>query len=99
MSTFIIEGGHELSGSIIPQGAKNEALQILSAILLTDEAVSVENVPEILDVKNLIDLLKCMGVSVTRHSKGEYTFIAKDIDRNYTSSALFCCINCSFIFG
>ncbi|MGI6312944.1 MAG: UDP-N-acetylglucosamine 1-carboxyvinyltransferase [Candidatus Cryptobacteroides sp.] len=89
MSTFIIEGGHELSGSIIPQGAKNEALQILSAILLTDEAVSVENVPEILDVKNLIDLLKCMGVSVTRHSKGEYTFIAKDIDRNYTSSAEF----------
>ena len=89
MSTFIIEGGHELSGSIIPQGAKNEALQILSAILLTEEEVSVENVPEILDVKNLIDLLKCMGVSVTRHSKGEYTFIAKDIDRNYTSSAEF----------
>lgn len=89
MSTFIIEGGHELSGSIIPQGAKNEALQILSAILLTEEAVHVENVPEILDVKNLIDLLKCMGVSVTRHSKGEYTFIAKDIDRNFTSSAEF----------
>jgi UDP-N-acetylglucosamine 1-carboxyvinyltransferase len=89
MSTFIIEGGHELSGSIVPQGAKNEALQILSAILLTEEAVSVENVPEILDVKNLIDLLRGMGVSVTRHSKGKYTFIAKDIDRNYTSSAEF----------
>ena len=61
MATFIIEGGHRLSGSITPQGAKNEALQILSAVLLTDKAVRISNVPEILDVKNLIGLLEEMG--------------------------------------
>lgn len=82
---FTIEGGHELSGTIVPQGAKNEALQILSAVLLTAEPVHVENVPEILDVKNLIDLLKSMGVEVCRHSKGNYTFVAANINRAYTS--------------
>ena len=89
MSTFIIEGGHELSGTIVPQGAKNEALQILSAVLLTQETVRVGNVPEILDIKNFIDLLRCMGVEVTRHSKGEYSFCAAKIDPSYTSGAEF----------
>ena len=83
MGTFIIEGGHRLSGAITPQGAKNEALQILSAVLLTDKPMRVSNVPEILDIKNLIGLLQDMGVKVTRHEKGEYTFQADNIDRSY----------------
>ena len=89
MASFIIEGGHELSGTITPQGAKNEALQILSAILLTGEPVRISNVPEILDVRNLIELLQGMGVKVQCHSKGEYTFQADEIDRSYVSSAEF----------
>lgn len=83
MSKFIIEGGHALHGEIEPQGAKNEALQIISASLLTSDEVRVSNIPEILDVRNLIDLLAGMGVKVTRHSKGEYTFKADDIDTDY----------------
>ncbi len=98
MSTFVIEGGHELSGTITPQGAKNEALQILSAILLTDQPVRVSNVPEILDVKNLIGLLQGMGVKVHRHSRGEYTFQADEIDRSYVSSAEFV-NNCAALRG
>ncbi len=70
MSSFVIEGGHRLSGEIHPQGAKNEALEVISAVLLTPEPVTLTNVPEILDVKNLIDLLRGMGVSVERHAKG-----------------------------
>ena len=89
MGTFIIEGGHSLHGSITPQGAKNEALQILSAVLLTDKEVSVSNVPEILDIRNLIALLEGMGVKVTRHAKGEYTFQADAIDLEYVKSAEF----------
>ncbi|MDE5687520.1 MAG: UDP-N-acetylglucosamine 1-carboxyvinyltransferase [Paramuribaculum sp.] len=83
MSKFIIEGGHTLHGQIEPQGAKNEALQIISACLLTSDEVRVSNIPEILDVRNLINLLAGMGVKVTRHSKGEYTFKADDIDTDY----------------
>ena len=64
MSKFIIEGGHKLSGTITPQGAKNEALEVISAVLLTSEPVTISNIPEILDVKNLIDLLQQMGVKV-----------------------------------
>ncbi len=86
MSTFIIEGGHRLSGSIEPQGAKNEALQVISAILLTDKPVRITNVPEIMDVKNLIDLLRCMNVQVTRNAKGDYTFVANDINTDYIYS-------------
>ena len=89
MGTFIVEGGHRLSGAITPQGAKNEALQILSAVLLTDKPMRISNVPEILDIKNLIDLLKEMGVKVTRHEKGEYTFQADAIQREYVESAEF----------
>ncbi len=89
MSSFVIEGGHRLSGAIRPQGAKNEALQIISAVLLTEEKVTVSNVPEILDVRNLILLLEGMGVKVTRHEKGVYTFQADEIDTEYISSADF----------
>ncbi len=89
MSTFIIEGGHKLHGEIEPQGAKNEALEVISACLLTEKPVTITNVPEILDVKNLIDLLKGMGVKVVRHAKGEYTFEASDIDTDYVSSREF----------
>ena len=67
MGSFVVEGGYKLQGEIIPQGAKNEALQIISAVLLTEDEVTVSNVPEILDIKNLILLLEGMGVKVTRH--------------------------------
>ena len=86
MSSFIVEGGHKLSGEITPQGAKNEALQVISAVLLTKEEVTISNVPEILDVKNLIILLESMGVKVTRKEKGVYTFKAEDIDEEYIMS-------------
>ena len=89
MSSFIIEGGRKLSGSITPQGAKNEALEVISAVLLTAEPVRMSNIPEILDTLNLIDLLKGMGVEVTRHSKGEYTFKAAQIDLEYIRSQEF----------
>lgn len=89
MSTFIVEGGHKLSGTIRPQGAKNEALQIISAVLLTKEEVRVSNIPEILDIRNLILLLESMGVKVTRHEKGVYTFKADEIDTDYVMSADF----------
>ena len=89
MSSFVIEGGHKLSGTIRPQGAKNEALQVISAVLLTREAVRISNVPEILDVRNLILLLEGMGVKITRHEKGVYTFKADEIDRDYIMSADF----------
>ncbi|MDR0685980.1 MAG: UDP-N-acetylglucosamine 1-carboxyvinyltransferase [Dysgonamonadaceae bacterium] len=83
MSTFIIEGGCKLSGEIVPQGAKNEALQVICATLLTAETVTIRNVPEILDVKNLIALLGAMGVKIGRLSEGVYTFRADDIDLDY----------------
>ena len=89
MSSFVIEGGRRLSGSIVPQGAKNEALQVLCAVLLTSEAVTISNVPEILDIKNLIQLIKTMGVSVTRHAKGEYTFVADRVDVRYINGEEF----------
>ena len=89
MSSFTVEGGHKLSGIIRPQGAKNEALQVISAVLLTREEVRIDNVPEILDVKNLILLLESMGVKVIRHEKGSYTFKADEIDTEYIMSADF----------
>ena len=89
MSSFIIEGGHTLSGEIRPQGAKNEALEVISAVLLTDEEVRISNVPEILDVRNLIGLMEVMGVKVTRHSKGDYSFKADAVDPAYIESADF----------
>jgi len=89
MSTFIIEGGHRLSGSITPQGAKNEALEVLCAVLLSSESVRISNVPEILDVKNLIELMECMGVKVERPSRGEYIFTARHVNEFYIQSAEF----------
>ena len=89
MSSFTVEGGHRLSGTIRPQGAKNEALQVISAVLLTAEEVKISNIPEILDVKNLILLLESMGVKVTRHEKGVYTFKSDEIDIDYVMSADF----------
>ena len=89
MSKFIIEGGHELSGSITPQGAKNEALEVISAVLLTGDKVTISNVPEILDVKNLIDLLQNMGVKVMRQAQGVYTFQADEIDTTYIETEEF----------
>ena len=89
MSSFIIEGGHRLSGTIRPQGAKNEALEVICAVLLTEEEVTVSNIPEILDVRNLILLLEGMGVKVRRIEKGKYSFIADNIDPTYVESAEF----------
>ena len=89
MGRFIIEGGHKLSGEITPQGAKNEALEVISAVLLTADPVVISNVPEILDVKNLIGLLQGMGVKVQRLEKGTYRFQADEVDTAYIETEEF----------
>ncbi len=86
MGTFVVNGGKALSGELNPQGAKNEALQVICASLLTEEAVTIRNIPNILDVTNLISLLVAMGVMVTNPVKGTYTFHAKAIDLDYLRS-------------
>lgn len=86
MESFIIEGGHSLSGAITPQGAKNEALEVICAALLTPEEVRIKNIPDILDVKNLILLLTDIGVEVTRTGRNEYLFRAADINLDYLES-------------
>ncbi len=86
MSSFIIEGGHQLKGEITPQGAKNEALQVICATLLTEEEVIIENIPDILDVNNLIDLLKDMGVKVRKLNPDTYSFQASNIDLEFTNT-------------
>ena len=86
MGTFKIEGGHQLSGEITPQGAKNEALQILCAVLLTPETVTINNIPDIVDVNKLIQLLKDLGVKVQKIAKGSYTFKADAVDLDYLQS-------------
>ena len=86
MAAFIVEGGHKLHGSITPQGAKNEALQVLCAVLLTQETVVINNLPNILDVNNLIDLLASIGVRVEKLSKGTYAFTARELDTAYLQS-------------
>ncbi len=86
MASFIIEGGHRLKGEITPQGAKNEVLQILCATLLTEEKVIVNNVPDILDVNNLITMLSAMGVEVERLGKGRFSFRAVRLDESYLQS-------------
>lgn len=86
MGTFIIEGGHALKGEIAPQGAKNEALQILCAVLLTPEAVTIENIPDIIDVNKLIQLLINFGVKVTQLGSNSYRFQADAIDLDYLQS-------------
>ncbi len=89
MESFIIEGGHLLSGTITPQGAKNEALEVICATLLTEEEVRINNVPDILDVNNLILLLKDVGVKVEKIGRNEYVFCAKDINLDYLDSEEF----------
>ena len=86
MESFIIEGGQLLRGTITPQGAKNEALQVISATLLTSDEVRIKNIPDILDVNNLIKLLKDMGVSVRRNADHDYTFQASDLNLDYLQS-------------
>ena len=89
MESFLIEGGQPLKGSITPQGAKNEALQILCAVLLTSETVNIKNIPDIVDVNKLIQLLKNFGVVVEKIDSGFYRFNAKDVNLSYLSSEQF----------
>ena len=86
MASFVIEGGHSLSGDIYPQGAKNEVLQIICATLLTAEEVTVHNIPDILDVNNLIQLMRDMGVNVSKKSIDTYSFQAANVDFAYLES-------------
>ena len=86
MASFVIEGGHKLCGEIIPQGAKNEVLQIICATLLTSEEVIVSNIPDILDVNNLIQLMRNMGVTVAKTSVDTYSFKAENVDLAYLES-------------
>ena len=86
MASFVIEGGHRLSGEIHPQGAKNEVLQIICATLLTAEEVTVNNIPDILDVNNLIQLLREMGVTVAKKGIDSYSFKAENVDLAYLES-------------
>lgn len=86
MNTFVIEGGYQLKGEITPQGAKNEALQILCAVLLTDEKITIHNIPEIHDVMRLIDILQSMGVKVNKIGKGSYEFQADEVNIPYLNS-------------
>jgi UDP-N-acetylglucosamine 1-carboxyvinyltransferase len=86
---FEIEGGHRLKGDITPQGAKNEALQVISAVLLTCDPVTIHNIPDIVDVNNLIDLLRALGVTVQKIKDGSYTFTAREVDLDYMESEAF----------
>ena len=86
MQSFIIEGGYPLQGTITPQGAKNEALQVICACLLTEEEVRIQNIPDILDVNNLILLLRDIGVKITKNATGDYTFQADNLHLDYLNS-------------
>ncbi|MEJ8740217.1 MULTISPECIES: UDP-N-acetylglucosamine 1-carboxyvinyltransferase [unclassified Phocaeicola] len=89
MASFVIEGGYKLHGEIVPQGAKNEVLQVVCATLLTDEEVTISNIPNILDVNNLIQLLRDMGVKVSKKSVDTYSFQADDVNLSYLESEEF----------
>ena len=89
MGSFHIEGGRKLKGELTPQGAKNEALQILCATLLTPEKVEIENIPEIVDVIKLIDLLGSLGVKIQKKGTGHYIFQADEVDIDYLNSEEF----------
>jgi len=89
MSEFIIEGGHKLSGEITPQGAKNEALQVLSAVLLTDQPVTISNLPDIRDTQRYKDILSLLGVKITKLNKETFTFVADDVDLDMLTSPEF----------
>lgn len=90
MSSFKIEGGRSLKGTIVPQGAKNEALQVLCAVLLSSETITISNIPDILDVNNLIGLLADMGVKVEKTAANTYSFNAANVDLDYLNSDDFC---------
>ena len=90
MAGFKVEGGHRLCGELVPQGAKNEALQILSSVLLTPERVDIDNVPDILDVNKLIELLGDLGVEVSKRGKGSFSFCAANVDTAFLASEEFC---------
>ena len=89
MESFVIEGGKALKGSITPQGAKNEALQILCAVLLTADKITIHNIPDIVDVNKLINLLKNLGVKITQLGPGSYQFQSDALDLNYLNSDQF----------
>jgi UDP-N-acetylglucosamine 1-carboxyvinyltransferase len=89
MSTFVIQGGNSLRGEITPQGAKNEALQVISATLLTSEKVTISNIPDIRDVNLLIDLIRSLGVKVDKNGPGSYSFEARTVDIDYLESKEF----------
>jgi UDP-N-acetylglucosamine 1-carboxyvinyltransferase len=89
MASFVIEGGYSLHGEIIPQGAKNEVLEIICATLLTDETIIVHNVPDILDVNNLIQLLRDMGVRISKLGSYDYSFQAQEVNWSYLESTEF----------
>lgn len=89
MGTFIVEGGRRLSGEIFPQGAKNEALQVICATLLTSDSVTIRNIPQIADVDKIIGLLECMGVTITRESASVITFKAENINLDYLQTPEF----------
>jgi UDP-N-acetylglucosamine 1-carboxyvinyltransferase len=89
MGTFIVEGGRRLSGEIFPQGAKNEALQVICATLLTSDSVTIRNIPQIADVDKIIELLECMGVTITRESGSVITFKAENINLDYLQTPEF----------
>ena len=89
MSTFSIKGGIKLKGEVTPQGAKNEALQVICATLLTPEKVIIENIPEIIDVLKLIDLLSSIGVKVEKLNKNKFSFKAENVNIEYLQSKEF----------
>ena len=86
MASFEIHGGKPLKGELTPQGAKNEALQVICACLLTKEKIIIDNIPEIIDVLKLIDLLSSLGVKVIRINKNKYSFQADDVNVDYLNS-------------
>jgi len=89
MGSFIVQGGKPLKGEITPQGAKNEALQVICAILLTPEKVTIRNIPDISDVNMLIELISCMGVKVTRESDSVSSFEAVNVNLDYLQTSAF----------
>lgn len=89
MATFKINGGYQLKGVVIPQGSKNEALQVISAVLLTQEKIRIKNIPEIVDIKILIDILSGLGVKHYHHGHGDYSFQADNIQLDYLRTKMF----------
>ncbi len=89
MAKFVIDGGHSLKGEIYPQGAKNEALQVICATLLSPEEVTIHNIPNILDVNNLINLLRDMGVSISKKGSGTFSFTAKEVNIEFLETEEF----------